>query len=209
MLIGFVGYNDLPPGSASLPDDPGEPGDDDTRKRQEESLRKSKSRFRPGASRAGKYAWLISVGIHAAVILGAVLAARYFFHRSAPRPAPIESAGKPFDGFVVGPDSSDAVHFLPFGPVLATGADFNHHDLPDDFRDMPDVWLEPQTLASLQAEQIFEKQVVPSGAPGKAWDQPIFRSAHSGASTATQPGTSSPETPSPGVSGEGKASPMP
>jgi hypothetical protein len=197
MLIGFVGYNDPPPGRTPLPDDPDDPGDDAENKRAQ-SLRKSKSRFARGAPRTGKYAWLISIAIHGAVILGAVLAARYYYHRSASRPVAVQNSGREFDGLVMGGDSTDAVHYLPFGPALASGAGTSIHDLWGDRSDLPSLWFEPQTLASLQPDVGAVGQRTLPTDPGNGSDEPVFKTARAGAltvngsSAATQPGTSPP-----------------
>jgi hypothetical protein len=197
MLMGFLGYSDRPPGNVPPPpEDPHDGSDDaeDARRKREESLRRSKSRFVSGATKAGKYAWLISLSIHGALILGAVLAAKFYFSRTSSHPSTVERVSMDSGSFVAGADSTDAVHSFSYGPAFVAGADLRTQHSQSDDGNLPVFWYEPQTLASLQDDIGVSGQFNPLADAGKSAGYPHFKSlptdpaAIGGAPAATQPG---------------------
>lgn len=84
MLMGLIGFGSAPPAPPSSDDEPG-PGPDDTGTRILSDARAATSRYRRRTSKVGRYAWAVSLGVHAIVLAGAFLALRYYFGTPAPK----------------------------------------------------------------------------------------------------------------------------
>jgi hypothetical protein len=197
MLMGFLGYSDRPPGKVPPPpEDPHDGSDDadDARRKREESLRRSKSRFASRATKAGKYAWLISLSLHGALILCALGAAKYYFSRPRSQPSALEPVRVDSGSFVAGADSTDAVHSLSYGPAFLAGVDLPSHDSSREDRNLPTFWFEAQTLASLQDDMGASGQFNPATDMGKSPNFPQVKASHADTAAlgnlpaATQPG---------------------
>lgn len=156
MLMGFLGYQGGPPPPPAADEPPGEPGgdSDDTGIPLSPSMQAARSRFRSQkSSRVGRYAWAISLSIHAAVLIGAYIAFRYYF-RPAARPAQaVESGGTGSGALVAGGDATDGVHSLWSGLTLDGGSERGPGRAADSENQLPDFsWLARQTVESLRDE---------------------------------------------------------
>jgi hypothetical protein len=151
MFMGFLSYSDVPPGGAPSSGDVPDEGDDTARLRREaaESIR---ARYHIKTSRAGKYAWLISLSIHCAILVGGFFAVRSYFHQTS-RSEPTADIQRRGSGLyvVTSADATDAVHSFWSGPAILHGGDSSFHDPLRAEQVFPGFNLDShQTLASLQ-----------------------------------------------------------
>lgn len=113
-----------------------------------ESARAATSRYRRRPEAIGRYAWAISLGLHAIVLVGAYIAVRYYFPhtRATPVAAPPNESVEP-SSIIMSPDVTDAVHgSWTKGLMLAADPAFT----PSNDREIPPtIAREPQTIATL------------------------------------------------------------
>lgn len=93
-----------------------------------EAARAATARYRRQPEGIGRYAWAISLGLHAVALVGAYVAIRYYLPhtgRTTPPPAPASQGAEP-DWIVISPDATDAVHGgWAAGIALAADPAFN------------------------------------------------------------------------------------
>ena len=192
MLIGFIGFGGTPPATPS-PEEPEEDsgGEDTGIPVSSSSARSATSRHRPPGSIIGRYAWVISLGIHALALLGAYVAFRHYFRAPAPRVSAVEDTSGGTTGSVMqGADATDSVHvglgvtFLADGPHLNEAA-FEDQRLPAFVRGEPRT---AQTLVDLLSVSGVEP--MQDGAIAALRGTPAAPRRHVGA--ATQPGDRAP-----------------
>ena len=193
MLMGFIGFGSAPP-AISSPEEPEEDsrrGDDAGIPRTSSSARAATVRYRPPGSIIGRYAWAISLGIHALVLMGAYVAFRHYFRAPAPRVSAVEDRSGGATGSVMqGADATDSVHgglgvtFLADGPHLNEAA-FEGQRLPAFVRGEPRT---TQTLINLLSAGGIEP--VQDGAIAALSGTPVPPRRHGGA--ATRPGGPAP-----------------
>lgn len=115
-----------------------------------EAARAATARYRRRPDGIGRYAWAISLGLHAVVLVGAYLVLRYYFPhigRTIPPPASATPSAEP-DWIVMSPDATDAVHGgWAAGIALAADPAFNtagEREIPST------IAREPQTILTFQ-----------------------------------------------------------
>lgn len=145
MLMGFVASTPPPPPpSDEMPD---EGSGDDTGIRLS-AARAATSRYRQNRSPLSRYAWVISLGIHGIVLLGAFIVLKYYLRPSpAPKPRADFTDPNAMGSVITSADATDAVHggfgitLIPDEPSFNGGLD--SQNLPAFIRG------EPRTVATL------------------------------------------------------------
>ena len=148
MLMGFIGFGSTPPAPPPAEEPPGDEGGDDTGIRVTPAGRSDRSLYRRRGPAAGRYAWAISLGIHAAVLVGAFLAMKYYFRPPAPpKPAAVYGESSGTGSILQSDDSTDLVHgslSITISPDVSFGNSFI------DPKELPAfVGGEPETIATL------------------------------------------------------------
>jgi hypothetical protein len=154
MLMGFVNSDPLPPrlpGEGSAADEPPLPGHGEgDLAGLAAAARAATSRYRRRPESVGKYAWAISLGLHAVVLVGAFVAIRYYFpHAVATAPVAVSPAenAEP-NSIILSPDATDAVHGGWIGGMTLTADSAFNND--DERAIPPTLSREPQTIATLK-----------------------------------------------------------
>jgi hypothetical protein len=148
MLMGFIGFGSTPPAPPPAEEPPGDEGGDDTGIRVTSAARSNRSLYRRRGPAAGRYAWAISLGIHAVVLVGAFLAMKYYFRQPAPpKPAAVSEDSSGTGSILQSSDSTDIVH----GSLsIAISPDVSSINTFIDPKELPAfVGGEPQTIATL------------------------------------------------------------
>jgi len=166
--MGFLGYGDVPPGGAPASADTPDEGDDAARL-QREAAASIRAKYHIKMSRTGRHAWLISLSIHCALLVGGFFAVRSYIHQPN-QSEPIADMQRRGSGLyvVTGADATDAVHSFWTGPAILPGG---NSFLPDTVRgeqSVPTFNLNShQTLASLedQSPAIGHANVDPGSLP--------------------------------------------
>lgn len=154
--MGFLGYGDVPPGGAPASGNVPDEGDDAARLKREAAA-SIRAKYHIRMSRTGRYAWLISLSIHCALLVGGFFAVRSYLHQPGrSEPSADKQRRGPGLYVVTSADAMDAVHAYWSGaPILAAGDSFS----PDVIRGEPAVsgfnFDSHPTLTSLQ-DQIPE-----------------------------------------------------
>jgi hypothetical protein len=150
MLIGLVGFGSSPPAPPSSDDEPSRDGGaDDTSIRVPSTGGVVHSRYGRRTSKAGRYAWAISLGIHALVLTGAFLGMRFYFRPlAAPRLSSDDTGQDSFGPIVQGADAGALIRG-------GTGLSFVAADSAADSKVLNDgnlpsfVRRQPQTTLTL------------------------------------------------------------
>jgi hypothetical protein len=149
MLMGFIGFGSTPPAPPPAEEPPGDEGGDDTGIRVTPAARPDRSLYRRRrAPAAGRYAWAISLGIHAAVLVGAFLAMKYYFRQPAPpKPSAVSEDSSGTGSILQSADSTDLVHG---GLTITINPDAVGEQPFMDGKALPAFVLgEPRTIATL------------------------------------------------------------
>jgi hypothetical protein len=185
MLMGFIGFGSSPPAPPPAEEPPGDEGGDDTGIRVTPAARSDRSLYRRRGPAAGRYAWVISLGIHAAVLVGAFLAMKYYFRQPAlPKPASVSEDSSATGSIIQSADSTDLVHgsmSITINPDAVGEQPFM------DGKELPAFVLgQPRTIATLSDLAPGSGiDALPQGAITALGGSPV-RSSHR-ASPATQP----------------------
>ena len=152
MFLAFLDNSGVPPGESPPLDGTPEEGDDEDARARLAAAASVHSRSRMMKSRSGGYAWLISLSIHCAVLVGGFFAFRSYLHQSAARP-PAPQTGKLGRGLyvVTSADATDAIHSFWTGAIFGPGDSTVSGQSPHERPVLPNFYAEGHpTLMSLQ-----------------------------------------------------------